>query len=383
MAQPLSLTLSEEQRKELEHVRDHDRLPHMREKAAALLKIAAGETGRQVALHGLLRRRRTATIYEWVRRYHEAGIAGLQVRAGRGRKPAFAPEQPDAASAQTALLHVIRRAPQQFGHEQSRWTLARLRASCPWLHLRTDGGLSRLLRRLRISYKRGRDYVHSPDPNYAAKLAYIEQCRQRAEADPEHYVLLYLDEFTYYRQPTVGYDYELMGPSQPLARRSCAQNSWFRIVAALNALTGQVTYLQRSKITVPVLGAFWGLLRETYPQADTIYVVVDNWPVHFHPDVLAYLRPQSWPWPPYVPPHWTASRQPTQTNLPIELVCLPTYASWCNPIEKLWRWLYQQVLHLHRSSKDWPALKQIVAAELDRFASPSPDLLRYTGLLYG
>lgn len=278
---------------------------------------------------------------------------------------------------------MVRRAPAQFGHEQSRWTLARLRASCAWLRLRTDGGLSQLLRRLHISYQRGRDYVHSPDPHYAAKLAHIEQCRQRARADPEHYVLLYLDECTYYRQPTVGYDYELMGQRQPLARRSHAQNSGFRIVAALNALTGQVTYLQRSKITVPVLGAFFVALRETYPQVQTIYVVVDNWPVHFHPDVLAYLQPQSFPWPPYVPPHWTAARQPTHTELPIELLCLPTYASWCNPIEKLWRWLKQEKLHLHRASEDWAALKAAVAKALDRFRTGSPELLRYTGLLHG
>lgn len=277
----------------------------------------------------------------------------------------------------------MHQAPSQFGHDQSRWTLARLRASCPWLRLQTDGGLSQLLHRLHISYKRGRDYVHSADPHYAAKLAHIAQCRQRAQADPEHYVFVYLDEFTYYRQPTVGYDYELMGHHQPLARRSHAKNAWFRIVAALNARTGQVTYLQRSKITVTTLGAFFGTLCDTYPQAQTIYVVLDNWPVHFHPDVLAYLQAQTFPWPPYVPPHWTASRQPTRTELPIELLCLPTYASWCNPIEKLWRWLNQQKLHLHRTSEDWSALKDDVAKTLDRFKTASPELLRYTGLLYG
>jgi hypothetical protein len=277
----------------------------------------------------------------------------------------------------------VRREPAQFGHEQSRWSLARLRASCPWLRLRTDGGLAQLLRRLRIRYKRGRDYVHSPDPHYEAKLAYIAQCRHRAQAEPEHYVLLYLDEFTYYRQPSVGYDYELQGPHQPLARRSHAQNSGFRIVAALNAVTGQVTYMQRSKITVSTLGAFFGLLRDTYAQVQTIYVVVDNWPVHFHPDVLAYLQPQTFAWPPYVPPHWTASRQPTRTDLPLELLCLPTYASWCNPIEKLWRWLNQEKLHLHRSSEDWAALKDDVAHALDRFKAGSQELLRYTGLLHG
>ncbi|MGQ9628202.1 MAG: transposase [Anaerolineae bacterium] len=43
------------------------------------------------------------------------------------------------------------------------------------------------------------------------------------------------------------------------------------------------------------------------------------------------------------------------------MLCLPTYASWFNPIEKLWRWLKQDVLHLHRLNEDWQALIQRVA----------------------
>jgi transposase len=56
-----------------------------------MLKIAAGQSGRDVALHGLLKHRRPDTVYDWVRRYRAAGIAGLRVQPGRGRKPAFSP----------------------------------------------------------------------------------------------------------------------------------------------------------------------------------------------------------------------------------------------------------------------------------------------------
>lgn len=301
---------------------------------------------------------------------------------GGAVSPLFPPQHPDAASAQTALLHVLRRDPHQLGHPQSRWTLASLRTSCPWLRLSTAGGLSQLLDRLKISYKRGRDYIHSPDAHYQDKLTLIEQWQQQARREPERYVLVYLDEFTYYQQPTVSRAYAHQGHDQPLARWSYQRNRWFRVVAALDGLTGQVTYLQRSKINVPALGAFFATLRASYPQAEVIAVVVDNWPIHFHPDVLAYLQPQHFPWPPYVPPHWTASRRPKYTDLPIQLLCLPTYASWCNPIEKLWRWLQQQELHLHRLSNDWPTLKQRVASLLDSLAQGSPELLRYTGLLH-
>ena len=69
----------------------HAPKPYLRERTAAILKIAAGCSGRHVAQHGLLTRRRTDTVYEWVRRYQTDGLAGLSIRTGRGRPPAFSP----------------------------------------------------------------------------------------------------------------------------------------------------------------------------------------------------------------------------------------------------------------------------------------------------
>ena len=76
---------------ELEMVRDHHEKPYMREKASALLKIAAGQSPHQVALTGLHKERDPDTIYSWLRRYEREGVSGLVVQEGRGRKPAFSP----------------------------------------------------------------------------------------------------------------------------------------------------------------------------------------------------------------------------------------------------------------------------------------------------
>jgi transposase len=256
--------------------------------------------------------------------------------------------------------------------------------SCDWLRLSTLGGLSQLLRRLEISYKQARNYIHSPDPYYAEKLSQIELCRLKAWYDPERYVLLYLDELTYYRQPTLAPAYECSGHTQPLAQRSLRANTWFRVIAALNAITGQVTYDQKSKIQVLTVSGFFATLRTAHPDAKEIYVVLDNWPVHFHADALARLQRQVFDFgPPRVPPRWPTqpSSKAVHDDLPIRLLPLPTYASWLNPIEKLWRKLKQEVLHLHRLSDDWPALKQNVASFLDQYRLGSPQLLRYVGLL--
>src|SRR5262249_57678734 len=63
----------------------------------------------------------------------------------------------------------------------------------------------------------------------------------------------------------------------------------------------------------------------------------------------------------------------------IEPVWLPTYSPWLNPIEKLWRWLRQDVLTRHRRAGDWPSLRGRVNQFLGQFAAGSHALLRYVG----
>ncbi len=91
MAQPRRIHLAADQVQELAWVRDHHQKAHMRERAAAILKVASGRSMLQVALHGLLKPRRYETISAWISRYEQEGLAGLRVQAGRGRKPAFSP----------------------------------------------------------------------------------------------------------------------------------------------------------------------------------------------------------------------------------------------------------------------------------------------------
>jgi hypothetical protein len=96
-------------------------------------------------------------------------------------------------------------------------------------------GIWRILRRLSIGLKRGRDYIHSPDPQYLEKLEAVELCRRKAEeSGGAEVVALYTDEVGCYRQPQASRDYEERGSSvQPLARRSLREDIIYREVAAL------------------------------------------------------------------------------------------------------------------------------------------------------
>lgn len=145
---------------------------------------------------------------------------------------------------------------------------------------------------------------------------------------------------------------------------------------------GQVLFHQGSEIGVKELVRLYEQVAAVYASARTFYLVQDNWPVHFHPDVLAALQPQTRPWPWHRHANWgtAPSAKGRRLNLPIQILPLPTYASWTNPIEKMWRWLKQDVLHLHRLADQWKVLQQRIDHFLTQSALGSTALLRYVGL---
>ena len=96
MGRRRQFVLTDRQRRVLTRVRDHHRKPYLREKAAALLKVADGWTVAAVARGGLLKPRSRNTVTAWLDRFEARGLAGLKIRAGRGRKPAFSPLGADA-----------------------------------------------------------------------------------------------------------------------------------------------------------------------------------------------------------------------------------------------------------------------------------------------
>jgi hypothetical protein len=91
MAPRRKLMLDEAQKLTLEAMRDKHPKPYLRQRAAALLKIAAGESANQVANHGLLKKMEVDQIYTWLDRYGRYGLCGLYIRPGRGRKVSFSP----------------------------------------------------------------------------------------------------------------------------------------------------------------------------------------------------------------------------------------------------------------------------------------------------
>jgi hypothetical protein len=355
LARAIRLTAAEEAT--LVAARDHHPVPYARERAAAVLKVAAGWSVRRVATEGLLQPRRPETVGDWVDRFLERGVVALAVRPGRGRKPAYAQAGLSAERAAAEMLEDVHRLPRAAGVDRSRWSLAALLTAVRWLGELSVSGLSRLLARLGVRYRRGQEHLHSPDPEYDAKMAALAEARAEASARPGAVVLVYQDEFTAYRRPSVAQAWhQAGGPGRPAELGQKANNER-RLIGALDAVDGRVFCWQRAHADVGTLIRYYQALADAYPSAEKIYVAQDNWPVHFHPQVIEALRPTK-----------------------VHLLRLPTYAPWTNPIEKMWRRLKQELLHQHDFGDNWEGLKGAICAWVQKWSGPSPGMLRYVGL---
>lgn len=151
------IEMSEQDTAKLQELMRRGAPPHVRIKAIALWNLARGKTGREVA--DFLDVSATS-ISNWVGRFRSEGIAGLAIRAGRGRKPTA-----DVAEVERYL----RQSPRSFGLAQTRWTLAALVQVVPSLKGFSETGVWKVLNRMGYRYKRGQPYMHSPDPLYQEK----------------------------------------------------------------------------------------------------------------------------------------------------------------------------------------------------------------------
>ena len=246
------------------------------------------------------------------------------------------------------------------GPPPSRWTLRSVRASFPWLEGYTLSGVSRFLAALDLEVRSAQVRQYSPDPEYFPKQARLLECLREAALAPDRVVALFMDEMGYTRWPDPASSWAPQAPvPRPVANRGIGNNQQWRIVGSLNALTGQVHYRDAYIVGREQLIKHYQQLDTAYADKEIIYVAQDNWSVHKHDDVLAALEGL-----PRIQPIW-----------------LPTYAPWLNPIEKVWRWLRQDVLKMHPLIKDWDAMRARVRQFLDQFRDHSEDLLRYVGLL--
>ena len=276
MAKRHILNLTDNQQDALRKLRNNGKQSYIRERAAAILKIASGMSPHKVAKQGLLKKRKPDTVYDWLRRFREQGTDGLFQKSGRGRKPSYAPMSEE--DAENELQTLVDSPPDPTSGHQTRWTLQQIKVSVSWLTDITVPGVHQILSRCGISYKRGRAYIHSPDVAYNQKMLYVKQALEIAEQNRDTHVTLYQDEFSYHRRPTIAKDWTQRGTKNPLAHQGLGSDQVCFGIGALNAHTGDVVYHQVKSATVLATHTFYTAVCERYPHAKHIYIIQDNRP---------------------------------------------------------------------------------------------------------
>jgi hypothetical protein len=153
----------------------------------------------------------------------------------------------------------------------SRWTLRTIRVSLPWLRGYRLSGVGRLLARQGLRLRSACVQHWSPDPAYLDKQTHLLDCLREAAQQPENVVILFLDEMGYTRWPDPAPDGGPEAPHPaPVAQRAGGDNRQWRIVGALNALTGPVHYRDNYMVGREQLVVFYRQLDQAYPQARRI-----------------------------------------------------------------------------------------------------------------
>jgi hypothetical protein len=132
-----------------------------------------------------------------------------------------------------------------------------------------------------------------------------------------------------------------------------------RIAGCIDVQTGKVISRQRSSFNVKEMYRFFYYVEQHYKAAERIFIVLDNWPVHFH----AYVQENI-----------------ARGAKKIVLLPLPTYAPWENPMEKVWLKFRKDLLLHHGFGANPQDLKQAAEQWLQNYKDGSQELLRFVGL---
>lgn len=165
------------------------------------------------------------------------------------------------------------------------------------------------------------------------------------------------DEASFYRQPTAAWQWSPQGRRQPRMAYSARANQYFRVAVSLNPITGQLTHRIEKRFPAAALARAYRAIAQAYPQCQRLDLVMDNWPVHSHPRA------------------WEA----IAADARIHVLWLPTYAPWLNPAEKVWKWLRQQLTHMHAFADCFTDLRSKLERTLREAAQNPQAILRYTG----
>jgi transposase len=227
---------------------------------------------------------------------------------------------------QVAVWLLVAQTPRQYGHRRPTWTLELL-----VLVLRQRLGtrlsratVSRLLRRLGIRRGRPKPFVKCPWPKERRDLR-IERLRYLLLHARAGEVWVFEDEVDIHLNPKIGPDYMLPGIQKRVETPGVNVKRY--VAGALNALTGQLTWVEGESKNSELFLRLVFQLGYDYPGARRIHLILDNYGIHKSQLVKSILA---------------------RCDGKVRLHFLPPYCPDDNRIERVWEDLHADVTRNHQ-----------------------------------
>ena len=283
---------------------DHKTLEHLRITAVRRV-IEDGEAPSEVMRSMGLSR---TSIYPWLRRYEDDGLAALAEKIAQGREPKLTDKQ-----RQQVKRWIVGKDPRQYGFDYGLWTRRIVQGLIErkfGIHLGWTA-VGRLLARLEITPQKPLRRAYERDPERIQKWLDDDYPKLRRRAKQHRAKIYFLDEAGFRSDPVLGRTYGLKGHTPVVA--TSGQRQSINAISAVNA-KGEFWYnVYTGKLNacrfVEFLQGFMKGRREH------VFLVVDGHPSHKAKTVAAYIKS-------------LAGK--------LELHFLPPYAPDLNPDEFVW-----------------------------------------------
>lgn len=311
-----SITLSVEERKALlDHLR-RSPCPELRLRAHIVLLLADGYTWAAVCAVLYCSSR---TVARWKGRFAHGRLDALL-----GHKPG-APARLHARWARLAVAWATAQTPRAFGFFRSRWSCALL-ALLLWQQHRVEVSaetIRRWLHKEGLVWRRPRPVLKRTDPDRQAVLAGLRALLLNL---PEDETVVFQDEVDVHLNPKIGCMWMVKG--QQAKVETPGDNEKCYLAGSLHWRTGKLITTAGPKRDGELFVRHLHELRRRLRRYKKVHVICDN--AGFHHNC------------------WAVWEFVHQYGGRVVLHFLPKYAPECNPIERVWWVLHEQITRNHQ-----------------------------------
>jgi len=273
---------------------------------------SARETAEALGIDG-------STVYRVARRFRERGEVGLFDRREDNGQVKLDERY------LSELYDLVRGHPQDYGWKRPTWTREMLvmtlgEQTGVTVHVAT---MSRALKMIAARRGRPRPTVRCPWSK-RAKNRRLRQIGKLLNSLPKGQVAVYEDEVDIHLNPKIGLDWMVRGQQKEV--ETPGQNEKRYLAGAINAVTGELVWVEGRRKASDLFIALLGKLAQVYAHARVIHVILDNYRIH-HSRITQMVVASS--------------------GGKIALHFLPPYCPNENKIERLWQDLHANVTRNH------------------------------------